>query len=325
MKTHVMRDIDFQTKRFSKTLRVPPPSLSGHIRPYDGRMIKGLSKQESSLFWYCMDHFPTIDIFDFLTYTQHKNLLQNLSSCRDFYDNQIPIFCFVYRSFIESTAHLLVSYLEIEASFEKYCGLIECDELQIGGLELPELAPWTDYIRNNFHIPILKNALPMSVSMEAADMSVGNTSISLEKTEFFKSTNIISKVKKLESYVDGVRPVYELLCEAIHPNSYAGTNYAQLSPNIEGMHRTTTYGDSHTFDLSFRMALEQLPNAYSECITIILEHQATVESIKITLLDHVKMGVRPFFRTLNIKDVEILNSDCMCHSGENFENCCGKH
>lgn len=320
-----MNNLQFEIKRLSKNLEEPDQYVFGLIA--NGVNIEGLSESENIVYWYAASHFGIAHSINGLIYPQKKHLVQNLTWCKDFFPEQLPLFCFSFRSFLETVAHLINACLEIEKNFDEYQSRLKNKELQIivNGEGLSET--WTEYIKEKFYNPAVIHSLPTSIHWEKHDSVVAdNTPLSTSKTDdlTLMPDRIGSKLKKLEKHIIGLRPAYDLLSEIIHPNSYPLMRYSHRISVEAFSNPVVVFNADVGYPKVFNSKFVDLERVCNECVTLVLDHENRVKNIQKTLLSHIKMSVRPFFHKLNILDREVLNYSCMCNSGKKFLKCCGK-
>ena len=320
-----MNNLQFEIKRLSKNLAAPDQYVDGLIE--DGVDIEGLSEAQTAVYWWAASHFGIAHNINSLIYPQKKHLIQSLTWCKDFYPEQLPLFCFSFRSFLETSAHFINACVELEKNFDEYETRLENKELKIiiNGEGLSER--WSEYIKEKFYNPASTHALPTSINWEKAGVLHDNTPLTTPKNHALSQLmpdRIGGKLKKLETYISGLRPAYDLLSEIIHPNSSPLTRYSHRVSVKEFSNPVVVFKLEEGDPPDFHSAFVDLERVCNDCVTLVLDHENRVKKIQRTLLSHIKMGVRPFFRSLKILDRETLNYPCMCNSGKKFRKCCGK-
>ena len=326
-----MTDFKFDLRRLSKNKKHPRDLVLpdfDNIASYEGfDNIGSFEGIDRDVYWQHINFYYVAHSFDEFLFPNKQNLIQYLSWTNSFYDEGGPLFCFSYRSFIESAAHFIITCMEIRSNFDKYTELLEGEKLVISSkLGMDDV--WRNYIKSNFLDPIIKAISPTSINWGALDIPnelADNSPLSNSKNDPIKSGRIAKKMELLETRIDGLRPTYDFLSEYIHPNTYPAQRFMRLSQSDNGS-MLCQFKKSDVFLKDFHELFNRLPSINSSLVSLILESEKGMIKIQNTLKAHTKVALKAYFSSINFKNLSssLLDADCMCRSGKKFRKCCGK-
>ena len=326
-----MSDFKFELRRLSKNKKHPRDLVLpdfDNIASYEGfDKIGPFEGIDRDVYWQHINFYYVAHSFDTFLFPNKQNLIQYLSWTNGFYDEGGPLFCFSYRSFIESAAHFITTCMEIRSNFDKYTELLQGEKLVISSKSGMD-SEWRNYIKPNFLDPIVKAAVPTSinwVTLSKVSQLADNSPLSNSKNDPIKSERITKKMELLETHIDGLRPTYDFLCEYIHPNTYPAQRFMPLSQSDNGS-MLLQFKDSDVFLKDFHELFNSLPPISSSLVSLILESEKGMIKIQNTLRAHTKVALKSYFPKINFKKLSsgLLDTGCMCRSGKKFRKCCGK-
>jgi hypothetical protein len=326
-----MTDFKFDLRRLSKNKKYPRDLVLpdfDNLTSYEGfDKIGPFDGIDRDVYWQHINFYYVAHSFDTFLFPNKQNLIQYLSWTNGFYDEGGALFCFSYRSFIESAAHFIITCMEIRSNFDKYTELLQGEKLVISS-KLGMDSEWADHLKLNFLDPIVKAAVPTSVNWDAlatAGQLAGNSPLSNSKNDPIKPQRIAKKMELLETHITGLRPTYDFLSEYIHPNSYPAQRFMSLSQSDNGS-MIWQFRGSDVFSKNFHQLFNSLPSINSSLVSLILESEEEMIKIQNTLRAHTKVALKSYFSKINFKKLSsgLLDAGCMCRSGKKFRKCCGK-
>jgi len=315
-------DLKFDLRRLLKNKDSPRDLVfldTDGVGPFEGI--------DRDVFWQHTNYHYVAHSFDIFLFTNKKNLIQQLSWADRFYDDEVPLFCFSYRSFIETAADFITSCMGIRDNYDKYADLLRSGELKISH-KLGIYEEWSSFLRSNFLDTTLKAHSPTSINWDllgTPNKLSGNTPLSNSKKDRLWAGRVANKMALLETRIDGIRPTYDFLSEYIHPNTYPSQRFLSTLEFDNGM-TVQRFEESEMFLKSFQESFNSLPSPRSQLVTLILENEQKIRKIQKILKAHIKGALKSFFRKVKFKKLSarLLDSDCMCRSGRKFGKCCGK-
>ena len=337
-----MFDFKFQTARIRKTLQVPEDFTLPFMQETSGHFDK------TELFNRCLNNlrclYAPCELIKIYQYTQKKYLINTLTWSEKYYKSgEVPILAYSLRSFIECTANYHSGINQIEAAFETQNSNEKHDEgwgqhLKTGlyDLILTLISPTTIEIPNNKLPANSFDPKNLESKMDEAIEVLGqykkpelnnNQTLANTKSSLLRPVNVLTNLKKLEKAVDGIHPAYDLLSEALHPNSFPIMSQINVLNDFKDLSKPTVtwrFKDQVSTTPEF-YNLENIPNVINACVDTVLRKDKILPTLNKKLRSEIKVHVRPVVdELLSIGIPEHDTRDCFCGSGKLLKKCCAR-
>lgn len=291
---------------------------NGVITP-DGKLLKHYEVPKDLFLTQAYFSGSPIRLFRLMLVSKRMVLSQLLSAAlKSITDGNLFVAFICFRSLIENIAHVgfilkQVDKFELPATpTESTTVLTELDSAlakQIFGTRVD----WFSLLEGD-------SATKMKKKQDYEYAPVGPD---LDRT----STQIMNAIDLMDKKVNGIRGVYEFLCEFAHPNVGGLMCLTQSAKPFIGEHGVTWVlkDIGVTAPLEFRQS-EDLFFSVFDKIAEALNHFIFLESKSDESAKKIQEICQIFAKTLIPQMKNALNpyDDCICASGAKFKFCCGK-
>ena len=179
-------------------------------------------------------------------------------------------------------------------------------------------------------------AMPIVIpsSLDPAKLADGHAV--RDKDGIMSNSNILTKLKKLESHITGLEEFYDLLSEFIHPNSFpflnntqwqiknlkgSGTNELENFQELDGVVKFGPGIGTNTNLAAYSVIYQKHENIIRKAISLVISKAVELNSQKSESID--------ILRKMISKDAggampqSLLENGCICGSHKKLRKCCG--